>query len=138
MTRSDWIKSGMTLGTLVMQEMGKLGARQWLIKEAPGWLEPWKAETVAMLVEKNIGLWRHCLSPEIKEKALSSMGEHAEKIGAYFADPDEAADFLYDVLNEVRPDLVKVMPKEYLQGELEAILEDAKGRVEVKPEEGEK
>jgi len=129
MPLSDWLRGTVMLGSLVTQEMGKITMRQKLKEEAPLWLEAWTAEAVVGLVERDISLWQQCLEPEMKDKALAALGEHGDKIMGMFDSPDEAVDLLMDVLKEVRSDLVAVMPRAYLQREIEAIIADAQARM---------
>ena len=89
-------------------------ARDWLLENAHAYLEGWDPEAVAALVQHNISLWDQILTKELRDAALPNL----ITFRTIFPATAEAADFLIDMLQQIRPDLAMVLTREYLESEI--------------------
>ena len=101
--------AGTVAGNLIRQQ-----AKQWLIENAPQYLEGWSTEAVIALIDNNISLWDDVLTEDIRTQAL----QHIPTFRNAFSPPDKAASLLLEVLGQIRPDLAKVLTREYIESEL--------------------
>lgn len=94
--------------------------RQGVLENVAPYLEGWDAKDVAVLVENNVSLWG-MIPPEAKEE----LAAYLPMLTNAFPSVAAASEFLLEALGEMRPDLARVITREYLESELQKAIAEA-------------
>jgi len=94
--------------------------RQWILRTVAPYLEGWDAEDVAVLVESKVSLWNM-----VPREAKEEIAAYLPQLTTAFPSVAAASDFLLELLRETRPDLAKVITREYLDSDLKKAIAEA-------------